>query len=72
MTYLDFPPSPTEIFTHPSVAKVVSLERQSLRVAWMASTWPAEIYTPSGGNAVTPGQTVKVCGRKGITLLIST
>lgn len=71
MNVLDFLPSRPEIFPHPSVGTVVSLERQSLRVAWTGTTWPAEPYASTEETLFTQGQTVRVYGRKGITLLIS-
>lgn len=71
MTRLDFLPLLPEMFPNASVAKVVSSENQSLRVAWMGTTWPAELYTLQGETVFKLNQPVKVHGRKGITLLIS-
>lgn len=40
------------------------------RVRFMATSWFARVYQPNGQTEVLPGTTVRVIGRRGLTLLV--
>ncbi len=60
------------MFPTPSMGTVEQTitHRQSGRVKFQASYWPARLYQPDCPPAVFPGERVKVVGRQGITLLV--
>ncbi|MGA7937205.1 MAG: hypothetical protein WCA35_26880 [Kovacikia sp.] len=66
-----FQPDRPKILTEPVMAIVdVSYAPHSIRVKYAATTWNAKFHNLNSVVALFPGQSVKVVGIQGITLLI--
>ncbi len=68
------PPASIQFFPTPTLGIVDRVSDRTVRVAWQATTWFAELYaseSPAEGSVpLALNQSVTVLGRRGVTLLI--
>lgn len=67
-----FLPAHPEIFSTPTQGKVEQTitHNHPGRIECFGSFWPAQLYQKDPTITLLPGQSVKVVGRQGITLLV--
>jgi len=67
-------PDTIEFFAQAAIGQVEQpiTRQQRGRVKFMATTWFARFYQPNAQTQALPGTRVKVIGREGLTLLVTT